>query len=283
MPSKKKKFNARFPPARIKKIMQTDEDVGKVAAAVPVIICILNANIIFKIRICEDEAATLLIIPAIILAKALEMFVQSLVERASEYTRSRNAKTMTPSHLKSCITSENQFDFLKDLVANVPDLPSHEEEHDGEPKQKRWEKRNALLKCSCNSNVFTPCRKRATRKPPAQSKEKKKSGKKKSQASTTTAAAAAPVAVVESDESDEELESEDEDSSSEGTSNHTNATNSMGNCSSSTALPSITLTRPSTDQSEESESSASMAIPMLGHIPGMISNSLDDEDDDYDS
>lgn len=32
-----------------------------------------------------------------------------------------------------------------------------------------------------------------------------------------------------------------------------------------------------------SESSASMAIPMLGHIPGMISNSLDDEDDDYDS
>lgn len=74
MPSKKKKFNARFPPvkwtistvissntysnltllslkARIKKIMQTDEDVGKVAAAVPVIICILNANIIFKIRL----------------------------------------------------------------------------------------------------------------------------------------------------------------------------------------------------------------------------------------
>lgn len=235
MPSKKKKFNARFPPARIKKIMQTDEDVGKVAAAVPVII-----------------------------SKALEMFVQSLVERASEYTRSRNAKTMTPSHLKSCITSENQFDFLKDLVANVPDLPAHEEEQDGEPKQKR---------------------KRATRKPPAQSKEKKKSRKKKSQASTTTTAAAAAAAatVVESDESEEELESEDEDSSSEGTSNHTNATNSMGNCSSSTALPSITLTRPSTDQSEESESSASMAIPMLGHIPGMISNSLDDEDDDYDS
>jgi len=41
MPSKKKKYNARFPPARIKKIMQTDEEVGKVAAAVPVIIYIL--------------------------------------------------------------------------------------------------------------------------------------------------------------------------------------------------------------------------------------------------
>jgi hypothetical protein len=39
MPSKKKKYNARFPPARIKKIMQADEEVGKVAAVVPVIIC----------------------------------------------------------------------------------------------------------------------------------------------------------------------------------------------------------------------------------------------------
>lgn len=29
--------------ARIKKIMQTDEEVGKVAAAVPVIICILTS------------------------------------------------------------------------------------------------------------------------------------------------------------------------------------------------------------------------------------------------
>ncbi|KAJ7373408.1 DR1-associated protein 1 (negative cofactor 2 alpha) [Desmophyllum pertusum] len=126
MPSKKKKFNARFPPARIKKIMQTDEDVGKVAAAVPVII-----------------------------SKALEMFVQSLVERASDYTKARNAKTMTTSHLKRCITSENQFDFLKDLVANVPDLPSNEEERDGEPKPKR----------------------KRTPKPPTQNKERKKSEK----------------------------------------------------------------------------------------------------------
>lgn len=41
MPSKKKKYNARFPAGRIKKIMQTDEEVGKVAQAVPIIIYIL--------------------------------------------------------------------------------------------------------------------------------------------------------------------------------------------------------------------------------------------------
>ncbi|GBL81019.1 Dr1-associated corepressor [Araneus ventricosus] len=70
MPSKKKKFNARFPPARIKKIMQTDEDIGKVAAAVPVII-----------------------------SRALELFVDSLVTKTSLITKSRNAKTLTTSHL----------------------------------------------------------------------------------------------------------------------------------------------------------------------------------------
>ncbi|KAL7289249.1 hypothetical protein TKK_0017186 [Trichogramma kaykai] len=41
MPSKKKKYNSRFPPSRIKKIMQTDEEVGKVAQPVPIIIYIL--------------------------------------------------------------------------------------------------------------------------------------------------------------------------------------------------------------------------------------------------
>ncbi|KAL3275974.1 hypothetical protein HHI36_020705 [Cryptolaemus montrouzieri] len=46
MPSRKKKYNARFPPARIKKIMQTDEEVGKVAQAVPIIIYILFHEII---------------------------------------------------------------------------------------------------------------------------------------------------------------------------------------------------------------------------------------------
>lgn len=192
--------------------MQTDEDVGKVAAAVPVII-----------------------------SKALEMFVQSLVERASDYTKARNAKTMTTSHLKRCITSENQFDFLKDLVTNVPDLPSNEEEKDGEPKPKR----------------------KRMPKPPAQNKEKKKSEKKKPQAATV------------SDESDEELESEEEDSSSEGTSNHNNIIPAP-------AVPSLTITRPSTEQTEESESSLPVNIPKLNQMSGIMGSSLD-EDDDYDS
>lgn len=93
MPGKKKKYNARFPPARIKKIMQSDEEVGKVAAPVPVII-----------------------------SRALELFAETLLGRAKRVTAQRGARTLTPSHLKFCIHSESRFDFLRDLVSTVPDL-----------------------------------------------------------------------------------------------------------------------------------------------------------------
>ncbi|XP_032991660.1 dr1-associated corepressor [Lacerta agilis] len=113
MPSKKKKYNARFPPARIKKIMQTDEEIGKVAAAVPVII-----------------------------SRALELFLESLLKKACHVTQSRNAKTMTTSHLKQCIELEQQFDFLKDLVASVPDMQGDTEDNllEGEKVSRRGRK-----------------------------------------------------------------------------------------------------------------------------------------------
>ncbi|KAM4617229.1 dr1-associated corepressor [Discoglossus pictus] len=113
MPSKKKKYNARFPPARIKKIMQTDEEIGKVAAAVPVII-----------------------------SRALELFLESLLKKACQVTQSRSAKTMTTSHLKQCIELEQQFDFLKDLVATVPDMQGETEDNhtEGERVSRRGRK-----------------------------------------------------------------------------------------------------------------------------------------------
>lgn len=56
--------------ARIKKIMQSDEEVGKVAAAVPVII-----------------------------SRALELFVETLLKRMDATMTERGARTMTPGHL----------------------------------------------------------------------------------------------------------------------------------------------------------------------------------------
>jgi len=125
MPGKKKKYNARFPPARIKKIMQTDEEVGKVASAVPVII-----------------------------SRVLELFAESLLTQANEITMKRGARTLTPSHLKFCIENESKFDFLREMVANVPDLQDDELEMEGEvlpPVQQQSKPRAARLS-SMNGN-----------------------------------------------------------------------------------------------------------------------------------
>ena len=77
--------------------MQADEEVGKIAHAVPVII-----------------------------SRTLELFVESLLTKSSQITLARNSKTLSPSHLKQCIMSESRFDFLKDLVKNVPDISNEE-------------------------------------------------------------------------------------------------------------------------------------------------------------
>lgn len=98
MVNKRKKYNARFAPARIKKIMQKDEEIGKVAAAVPVII-----------------------------SRALELFVESLVTKASEVTKSRNARTLTPAHIKASILQDERLSFLKDTVSNVPDVVAEDD------------------------------------------------------------------------------------------------------------------------------------------------------------
>ncbi|ORZ12168.1 histone-fold-containing protein [Lobosporangium transversale] len=87
----RKKYKTKFP-ARIKKIMQMDEDVGKVAQATPILI-----------------------------SKALELFMQSLIDEACIEARSKNAKRLTAAHLKTTILEKDQFDFLRDIVQNVAD------------------------------------------------------------------------------------------------------------------------------------------------------------------
>ncbi|XKL63492.1 hypothetical protein PGB90_005856 [Kerria lacca] len=101
MPSKKKKYNARFPAGRIKKIMQMDDDVGKIAHAVPVVIYILLSSSIFYIS-------------------------KSIIYTAN-ITRERNAKTLSLTHTKHCILKEQKFDFLKELVKNIDDVSPEEE------------------------------------------------------------------------------------------------------------------------------------------------------------
>ncbi|PKU69472.1 dr1-associated corepressor isoform X1 [Dendrobium catenatum] len=89
----RKKLGTRFPAPRIKKIMQADEDIGKIALAVPLLV-----------------------------SKALELFLQDLCDRTYEVTLQRGAKTLNSLHLKQCVKMYGAFDFLTDVVNKVPNL-----------------------------------------------------------------------------------------------------------------------------------------------------------------
>ncbi|TPX31872.1 hypothetical protein SmJEL517_g04889 [Synchytrium microbalum] len=110
MPPKKGGNKTRFPQARIKRIMRIDEEVGKVAQATPILI-----------------------------SKAVEMFLETVVEEMCKVTQSKNAKRVTPAHLKQTIMAQERFDFLREKVQNLADTPGTElpAQEDGDPKKKK--------------------------------------------------------------------------------------------------------------------------------------------------
>eukprot|EP00158_Paraphelidium_tribonemae_P008105 Partr_v1_DN28477_c4_g1_i1_m41121 putative protein 1 (negative cofactor 2 alpha) len=93
-----KKWKTKFPMARIKKIMQKDEEIGKLAAAVPVLV-----------------------------SKAVELFLQSLIESCCDETmatasvpiESKGRLICTATHLKRAVEANASYDFLRDMVKDV--------------------------------------------------------------------------------------------------------------------------------------------------------------------
>eukprot|EP00250_Pteridium_aquilinum_P006226 c16188_g1_i2 orf=387-1190(-) len=120
----RKKLDTRFPAARIKKIMQADEEVGKIAMATPVLI-----------------------------SKALELFLQDLCDRTYEITLRRGAKTMNSHHLKECVRSHSVFDFLRETVSRVPDIEAESAGGDSGRRRKAVEAENDD---SCDEDVKRP-------------------------------------------------------------------------------------------------------------------------------
>lgn len=87
----KKKGTTAFPVARIKKMMQADEDVGKIATLTPTLV-----------------------------GKALECMIEDVLTAAAAVTHDRRAKTIQPAHLREAIDAADKFDFLRGIVARVP-------------------------------------------------------------------------------------------------------------------------------------------------------------------
>jgi histone H3/H4 len=87
-------IKTKFPVARIKRIMQADEEVGKVAQVTPVAV-----------------------------SKALELFMIALVSGAAEKAREKGGKKVTAQHLKQVVEGNpDQFDFLNDIVGRVNEV-----------------------------------------------------------------------------------------------------------------------------------------------------------------
>ncbi|CCL98491.1 uncharacterized protein FIBRA_00489 [Fibroporia radiculosa] len=89
---KNKNKATKFPVARIKRIMQKDEEVGKVAQATPVVI-----------------------------SKALELFLAMIIEEANKVTAERGSRRVEAYHLKHAVETVDMLDFLKEIVEAVPD------------------------------------------------------------------------------------------------------------------------------------------------------------------
>merc|ERR1712217_840653 len=131
--------------------MQSDEEVGKISLATPILI-----------------------------SKCLELFMQDLIENSCNITREKNSKTMSTNHLKACVKSTERFDFLADIVQNIPDI-------EPEPKRGRPGRKNitGVSEIVLGSEEAKPARGSGT----------KKRGRPKSvnkEAATHKAAAAAP-------------------------------------------------------------------------------------------
>ncbi|KAK5949577.1 hypothetical protein OHC33_009384 [Knufia fluminis] len=103
-------IETKFPVARIKRIMQADEDIGKVAQATPTAV-----------------------------AKALECFMIALVNKGAITAQSQNSKRVTATHLKTALLEDPQYDFLNEICENVADEAARKPKVKGEPKSEESE------------------------------------------------------------------------------------------------------------------------------------------------
>ncbi|ODV78374.1 histone-fold-containing protein [Suhomyces tanzawaensis NRRL Y-17324] len=85
------RIKTHFPAARIKKIMQSDDEIGKVAQATPIIV-----------------------------GRALEIFMANLVEASIIEAKKQGVKRIGASHIRAAVENTEQFDFLVEAVEKYP-------------------------------------------------------------------------------------------------------------------------------------------------------------------
>lgn len=86
-------------------------------------------------------------------AKALELFMISLVTKAATEAKNRSSKRVSAAHLKQAVLQDEHFDFLNDIVNKVSDAPAPAD-RGGSPEEGEGKKRKAGRKKRKDSNDF---------------------------------------------------------------------------------------------------------------------------------
>ncbi|CAD8203861.1 unnamed protein product [Paramecium octaurelia] len=96
-----KKNQLKFPVSKVKKIVQENQDVGKINNVVPYV-----------------------------LTKSLELFLSDILSKCKETLKDRKLNKATPGLLK-IVLQESQYDFMKDYAQKLPDLEESKKKKKG--------------------------------------------------------------------------------------------------------------------------------------------------------
>ena len=59
----------------------------------------------------------------------------SIVTKAADRAKERSSKRVTAAHLKQALQNDEQFDFLADIIAKVPDAPVPKQKEETEDSE----------------------------------------------------------------------------------------------------------------------------------------------------
>ncbi len=63
----------------------------------------------------------------------------SIVTKAAQKARERSQRRVTSAHLKQALQDDEQFDFLADIIAKVPDAPTSKKKEEADDSEEAVE------------------------------------------------------------------------------------------------------------------------------------------------
>ena len=78
----------------------------------------------------------------------------SLVTKAAKEAKAKSSKRVTAAHLKQVVEKDEQFDFLAETVAKVPDAPAPKKDEDSEEAGEGKKRKGGTRKRRKDSDDF---------------------------------------------------------------------------------------------------------------------------------